>query len=71
MAEICRSPFDNDKHYDVDVISELDKQLYDASAALFSAYSQPWNTKDDTLLDTEDEKESRTENGKIFKETCL
>ena len=61
MAEICRSPFDDDKHYDVDVIGELDKQLYDASAALFS--SRPWNTKD--------EKKSPTDNGKIFKETSI
>ena len=36
MAEICRSPFDGDKHYDIDIVGELDQQLFDAAAALHS-----------------------------------
>ena len=37
MAEICQSPFDGDKHYDINVFGELDKNLYDASVALFNS----------------------------------
>ena len=36
MAEIVRSPFDGDKHYDIDIVGELDQQLFDAAAALHS-----------------------------------
>ena len=49
MAEICQSPFDGDKYYDIDVIGELDKQIFDASVAIFS--SQIWSIPDKNKMD--------------------
>jgi len=34
MSEICTSPFDGDKHYDIDLVEELDIEIWKASVAL-------------------------------------
>jgi len=34
MAEIVQNPFDGHKHYDIDVMREIDTSLYAATAAL-------------------------------------
>ena len=34
MSEICESPFDGDKHYDIDLVEELDIEIWKASVAL-------------------------------------
>ena len=34
MSEICTSPFDGDEHYDIDLVEELDIEIWKASVAL-------------------------------------
>ena len=34
MSEICTNPFDGDKHYDIDLVEELDIEIWKASVAL-------------------------------------
>jgi hypothetical protein len=36
MADICQSPFDGNLHYDVDLVDELDLNIWSASAAMES-----------------------------------
>ena len=34
MSEICENPFHGDKHYDIDLVQELDIEIWKASVAL-------------------------------------
>jgi len=34
MAEVCKSPFDGYKYYDIDLIKELDVNIWIASVSL-------------------------------------
>ena len=34
MATIAKNPFNNDKHYDIDVIHEINKELFEATVAI-------------------------------------
>ena len=34
MAAVCKSPFDGDKYYDIDLIKELDMNIWIASVTL-------------------------------------
>ncbi len=36
MAEICKSPFDGDLYFDIDLVNELDMNIWAASASLES-----------------------------------
>ena len=38
MAEICMTPFNGDKYYDVDVLKEIDMSIYNASLALYESH---------------------------------
>ena len=34
MAIIAKNPFNNDKHYDIDVIREINKEIFEATVAI-------------------------------------
>ena len=34
MAIIAKNPFNNDKHYDIDVIREINKEIFETTVAI-------------------------------------
>ena len=46
MASVCFNPFDGDAHYDIDLTSEIDTQIYKATLALMASKDDNQNSED-------------------------